>query len=193
MGKKDNSLQDELMEKYNYIPEVTKMLDFKKEYFQKGNFELIDLYSIMLWKLNRFPTKDGNPLEKDTLDIIKYLAKVTDITKEVEDKITQLLKIKQFELPMLSTILSFVNPDVFQIIDKRTNRMVMGESNEYRKNYSNTPAAYYSKYLHKLRTFTKIDFNIAGRAFYQLDIKLKNKLNDVPDKNKIKDIQEKYK
>lgn len=192
MNKKDNSLQDELMEKYKYLPEVTKLLDSKKEYFQNGNFELIDLYSIMLWKLNRFPTKDGNPLENETLNIIKYLAKVTSITTEVEEKISQLLDVSQFKLPMVSTILSFVNPDVFQIIDKRTNRIVMGNSSEYSANYCSHSVSYYVKYLDKLRTFSKIDFNIAGRAFYQLDIECKNKLDSKPVKSDIEKNQGKY-
>lgn len=192
MNKKDNSLQDELMEKYKYLPEVTKLLDSKKEYFQNGNFELIDLYSIMLWKLNRFPTKDGNPLGNETLNIIKYLAKVTSITTEVEEKISQLLDVSQFKLPMVSTILSFVNPDVFQINDKRTNRIVMGNSSEYSANYCSHSVSYYVKYLDKLRTFSKIDFNIAGRAFYQLDIECKNKLDSKPVKSDIEKIQRKY-
>lgn len=38
MNKKDNSLQDELMEKYKYLPEVTKLLDSKKRIFSKWKF-----------------------------------------------------------------------------------------------------------------------------------------------------------
>ena len=43
-----------------------------------------------------------------------------------------------------------------------------------------------------IRTFN-IEFSKAGRAFYQLDIENKNKLNDKPNPDKIKEIQKKYK
>ena len=68
--KDKKQLTKELMDKYKYIPEVTEYLDGKVSEFKKGNFDLLDLYSIILWKINRFPTKDGHILEEDTLSII---------------------------------------------------------------------------------------------------------------------------
>ena len=185
-------LTKDLMDKYKYIPEVTEYLDGKLSEFKKGNFDLLDLYSIILWKLNRFPTKDGHILGEDTLAIIKELANVTELNDDAAAKIKELIKIKQFKLPMVSTILSFVNPEVFQIIDKRTNRIVMGDSTEYNVNYTKGPVKYYFAYLKKLKTFN-IEFTKAGRAFYQLDINNKNKINDKPNPDEIKEIQKKYK
>ena len=185
-------LTKELMDKYKYIPEVTEYLDGKLSEFKKGNFDLLDLYSIILWKINRFPTKDGHVLGEDTLSIIKELANVTELNDDVEAKIKELLKIKQLKLPVLSTILSFINPEVFQIIDKRTNRIVMGDSTEYKVSYTKEPVKYYFAYLKKLKTLN-IEFTVAGRAFYQLDIENKHKLNDKPNPDKIKEIQKKYK
>lgn len=185
-------LTKELMDKYKYILEVTDYLDGKVSEFKEGKFDLLDLYSIILWKLNRFPTKDGHILGEDTLAIIKELANVTELNDDVEAKIKELIKIKQFKLPMVSTILSFVNPKVFQIIDKRTNRIAMGDSTEYNVNYTKEPVKYYFAYLKKLKTFN-IEFTKAGRAFYQLDINNKNKINDKPNPDEIKEIQKKYK
>lgn len=185
-------LTKELMDKYKYIPEVTEYLDGKLSEFKKGNFDLLDLYSIILWKVNRFPTKDGHILEEDTLSIIKELANVTELNDDVEAKIKELIKIKQFKLPMVSTILSFVNPEVFQIIDKRTNRIVMGDSTEYKVSYTKEPVKYYFNYLKKLRIFN-IEFSKAGRAFYQLDKDLGHDLNVVLSPDEIKEIQKKYK
>ena len=185
-------LTKELMDKYKYIPEVTDYLDGKVSEFKEGKFDLLDLYSIILWKLNRFPTKDGHILGEDTLAIIKELATVTELNDDAAAKIKELIKIKQFKLPMISTILSFVNPKVFQIIDKRTNRIVMGDSTEYNVNYTKGPVKYYFAYLKKLKTFN-IEFTKAGRAFYQLDINNKNKINDKPNPDEIKEIQKKYK
>ena len=185
-------LTKELMDKYKYIPEVTEYLDGKLSEFKKGNFDLLDLYSIILWKVNRFPTKDGHILEEDTLSIIKELANVTELNDDVEAKIKELLKRNQIKLSMVSTILSFVNPEVFQIIDKRTNRIVMGDSAEYDVNYTNEPVKYYFAYLKKLKTFN-IEFTMAGRAFYQLDKDVGHALHDKPDQDEIKEIQKKYK
>jgi hypothetical protein len=178
--------------KYKYIPEVTEYLDGKLSEFKKGNFDLLDLYSIILWKINRFPTKDGHILGEDTLSIIKELANVTELNDDVEAKIKELLKINQIKLPMVSTILSFVNPKVFQIIDKRTNRIVMGDSAEYKVSYTKEPVKYYFAYLKKLETLG-IEFTIAGRVFYQLDKDVGHALNDKPDQDEIKEIQKKYK
>ena len=185
-------LTKELMDKYKYIPEVTEYLDGKLSEFKKGNFDLLDLYSIILWKVNRFPTKDGHILGEDTLAIIKELANVTELNDDAAAKIKELIKIKQFKLPMVSTILSFVNPKVFQIIDKRTNRIAMGDSTEYNVNYTKEPVKYYFNYLKKLRTFN-IEFSKAGRAFYQLDKDLGHDLNVVLSPDEIKEIQKKYK
>ena len=93
---------------------------------------------------------------------------------------------------MVSTILSFVNPKVFQIIDIRTNRIVMGDSAEYDVNYTNEPVKYYFAYLKKLKTFN-IEFTMAGRAFYQLDKDVGHGADDKPNPDKIKEIQKKYK
>jgi predicted XRE-type DNA-binding protein len=185
-------LTKELMDKYKYIPEVTEYLDGKVSEFKKGNFDLLDLYSIILWKVNRFPTKDGHILEEDTLSIIKELANVTELNDDVEAKIKELLKRNQIKLSMVSTILSFVNPEVFQIIDKRTNRIVMGDSAEYDVDYTKEPVKYYFAYLKKLKTLN-IEFTVAGRAFYQLDKDVGHGVDDKPDTDKIKEIQKKYK
>lgn len=192
--------QDLLSKKYNYQEAETEYLDSKLNEFKDGKFSYQDLYEIMLWKNNRFPTtKDGKRIDsnRDILEIINKLAKVEPNNIDEEDckkQIKELMSVKQFELPMISTILSFVNPDVFQIIDRRTNRIVMGDSKKYRKNYSSKPEEYYFKYLNKLRTFSKVDFSKAGRIFYQLDIELGNKLDeDKPDSEKIKQLQKFYK
>ena len=185
-------LTKELMDKYKYIPEVTEYLDGKLSEFKKGNFDLLDLYSIILWKINRFPTKDGHVLGEDTLSIIKELANVTELNDDVEAKIKELLKRNQIKLSMVSTILSFVNPEVFQIIDIRTNRIVMGDSAEYDVDYTKEPVKYYFAYLKKLKTL-KIEFTVAGRAFYQLDKDLGHDLNVVLSPDEIKEIQKKYK
>ena len=185
-------LTKELMDKYKYIPEVTEYLDGKLSEFKKGNFDLLDLYSIILWKVNRFPTKDGHILEEDTLSIIKELANVTELNDDVEAKIKELLKRNQIKLSMVSTILSFINPEVFQIIDKRTNRIVMGDSIEYKVSYTKEPVKYYFAYLKKLKTLN-IEFTVAGRAFYQLDKDVEHALDVKPDPDKIKEIQKKYK
>lgn len=193
---KNPPTQEELLNEYHYQPAETEYLDLKVNEFRKGDFSYQDLYEIMLWKTDRFPTLEGELLSDKILEVIKKLASVDNNSINenfCKEQIKILLAVNGFKLPMISTILSFVNPTVFQIIDKRTNRIVMGDSKEYIQNYSSKPEEYYFKYLNKLRTFSKIDFSKAGRIFYQLDIELGNKLDDKPDSEKIRKLQESYK
>ncbi len=174
---------------------------FENDFKKKSALTETDVLKIMLWKLSRFPNYADEPIDDNIVSIFNQLKTIKSITKENEDfckdKIKTLLEVKGFQLPMVSTILFFINPEVFQIIDKRTNRIVMGgDERAYSFDFNNNSVDYYFEYLEKLREISRHDFNKAGKIFYQLDKEYSKergyKLKDKPNPGEIKKIIQQY-
>lgn len=101
---------------FRYLPKVTNLLD-KLRYKDKG-LSMGDIYRITAWKINRYPQLDDNVLKE--LNALKSKKKLDeDETKRV---LQSLLKTDGIGLPMASTYLRFLNPNVYQIIDVRAFR-----------------------------------------------------------------------
>lgn len=190
--KKSELLEAYKKDVYNFT------LNLENKFKKKKNITVSDIYEIMLWKLSRFPNYDKKPIDKKITDIFDELKECKSITtnqdKEfVKEKIKELLKVKGFKLPMISTILFFINPDVFQIIDKRVNRIVMGNNKDYSKNFKNNSVEYYLEYLEKLHELEEEKFSKSGQIFYQLDKEKGFKLDSELNPEEIKKIQNEYK
>jgi thermostable 8-oxoguanine DNA glycosylase len=150
---------------YNFQEILTPILDEIE-----GDFSQDIINQIVLWKVNRYASIDATLLDK--LNNLNKLDKEIDIefTRQILD---DLLNTKGIQLPMASTILRFKNPHIYQIIDQRVYRFIMGEE-------INEPHAihkkidYYFDYLEKLKSVCKefnIDFNKSDRILYVLDKK----------------------
>lgn len=96
-----------------------------------------------------------------------------------------MLKSPEIALPMASTILRFLNPSVFQIIDDRVYRIVRPKKPKYpakpqkvNERYLTSSSEIYFEYLDELhkRSSAKLPFEKADRILYELDIKLGNKI-----------------
>ncbi|WP_115947096.1 hypothetical protein [Ectopseudomonas oleovorans] len=169
----------DLLKEYKYQPELTKKLD-GLDLTQLNEQTLLE---IVLWKLNRYPQLDSS-----LLDELKALGPLkAKHHREAKNVLGKLLLSPGVRLPMASTILRFVNPDVFQIIDDRAFRMLRPG----RKNYPDKPvgetslAAYveisstiYFDYLDAMHEVAsdRLPFRDADRILYQLDIKRGNKI-----------------
>jgi len=88
---------------------------------------------------------------------------------------------------MASTILRFINPSVFQIIDDRAYRVLFDGEAKYptkpvkiTDKYINTSIDIYFKYLNELHRVCseELPFEFADRILYKLDIQLGNKIGD---------------
>jgi hypothetical protein len=168
----------QLMEEYNYNLELTDKLDK----LDISNFNRESFYEIILWKLNRFPI-----IENTLLDELKTLSSLKTgehkISKEILKK---LLSCSGIRLPMASTILRFINPEVFQIIDDRVFRILFSESKmptktaKVTEKYLENSCEIYFKYIDKLVEICddNLPFFDADRIIYLLDIKLGNKIGD---------------
>ncbi|OII59456.1 hypothetical protein BIW19_00170 [Pseudomonas putida] len=101
----------------------------------------------------------------------------------------KLLSSPGIRLPMASTILRFLNPNVFQIIDDRVFRVLLPGHRRYPNkpvnggkldNYIKTSIDTYFNYLDAMHEVAseKLPFHLADRILYQLDIELGNKIGD---------------
>jgi hypothetical protein len=168
-----------LLEDYNYQPDLTKKLDS----LNASDLNRNTIYEIVLWKINRFPCVPDAVLEK-----LKHLGELKP-KKHAEARavLEQLLKCNGIALPMASTILRFINPSVFQIIDDRAYRVLFDREAKYptkpvkiTDKYINTSIDIYFKYLNELHRICseKLPFEFADRILYKLDIQLGNKIGD---------------
>ena len=169
-----------LLSKYNYNEELTKELDEIDS--QKLNKEM--LFKIVLWKLNRYPYISD--------DLIKDLQAISNMTEhsDARETIEKLLKTRGIGLPMASTILRFLNPHIFQIIDDRAYRVLLPGARKYptkpwkiTNEYIIESIEIYFVYLERIREISEsapenFPFKKADRILYQLDIKLGNKIGN---------------
>lgn len=168
-----------LLHQYNYHPELTKKLDSLKP----EDFGREILYEIVLWKLSRYPYVKSELLEQ--------LKGVSALNPKEHEKarptIESLLRSQGIALPMASTILRFLNPRVFQIIDDRAYRVLLPGRAKYPSkpakltdDYIKTSIDIYFAYLQELHQVSseKLPFESADRILYQLDIILGNSIGE---------------
>ncbi len=167
-----------LLNSYKYQIDLTKKLDD----LNSNNLSRETLYEIVLWKLNRFPQIEDNLLEE-----LKEIKSIEPKEHRVaEPLLRRLLQCPGIALPMASTILRFINPETFQIIDDRVFRVVYKDE---KSRYPNKPATVNERFLeksaniyfeyldalHKL-SCNKLPFRNSDRILYVLDIKLDNRI-----------------
>lgn len=153
---------------FKYQEELTKKLEGYD--FDIINQEIIN--ELVLWKVNRFCKIDdgfisllskAKTIQRNEYDVIESLV------SEILDLRTQ---IKGFDLPMLSSFLRFINPNTFQIIDKRAYRFAFGHEENYSNKTNDKKAFIYRKYLETISNIAKekhLSFNLMDRYLYQMD------------------------
>jgi hypothetical protein len=171
----------DLMNDYKYQPQLTGKLDG----MDAKDFDQVALLEIVLWKLNRFPY-----LDSALINDLKSVAMLKPTEhRHAEALLHRLLGSSGVRLPVASTILRFLNPNTFQIIDDRTYRLLHPGAKLYPskpakgksfKGYLTRSTDIYFRYLETLHTLSseKLPFNLADRILYQLDRKLGNKIGD---------------
>ena len=166
-----------LLKKYSYHSVLTEKLDALKA----EDFNREALYEIVLWKLSRFPY-----IENALLEELKAIANIKpEMHKSAKGTLEKLLRSPGVALPMASTILRFIKPESFQIIDDRAYRVLLPGHAMYPSKPAPITAGYikvsidiYFKYLDKLHEIAspKLPFEQADRILYQLDIALGNSI-----------------
>lgn len=169
----------DLLKEYRYQPTLTSKLDG----MNASEFDREAFYEIVLWKLNRFPQIDDRLLES-----LKELSLLEPRQhRRAASQLRSLLECQGIALPMASTVLRFINPNVFQIIDDRVYRIVYPGKSKYPSKplkvsttYLDNSESIYFDYLDALHEISseELPFFEADRILYQLDIKLGNKVGD---------------
>jgi len=157
---------------YNYQSELTGRLDNLEN--TPINQPLIN--EIVLWKVNRYVRVSDDIIEQ--IERLKVL-KSGDHLKG-KDVLKVLLNINGVDLPMASTILRFINPKVYQIIDRHAYRAVYGKKYPL---YQSTPTerklSVYFDYIDNLIDLCKLKglpFTLIDRLLYIFDKKNNGKL-----------------
>jgi hypothetical protein len=168
-----------LLQQYSYHPELTTRLDSLKP----EDFGREILYEIVLWKLSRYPY-----VKPELLEQLKCVSALSPKEHEkARQTIDTLLRSPGIALPMASTILRFLNPSVFQIIDDRAYRALLPGRAKYPSkpakitdDYIKTSIDIYFAYLQELHKVSseKLPFESADRILYQLDIILGNSIGE---------------
>jgi hypothetical protein len=157
---------------YNYQPDLTKRLDN----LEATALDQSLINDIVLWKVNRYV--------RVTDDILGQMAELKSLNsgehRKAKGEISALLKLDGVDLPMASTILRFVNPKVFQIIDRHAYRAVYGKKYPL---YSSTPndrkILEYFDYIDQLIELCELKkqaFTTIDRLLYVFDKKNNGKL-----------------
>ena len=101
---------------YNYQPELTARLDN----LEGTTVDQALINDIVLWKVNRY-VKVNN-------DIVRQISELKVLKagehRKSKKELSTLLELNGVDLPMASTIMRFINPAVFQIIDRHAYRAV---------------------------------------------------------------------
>ncbi|PJZ76318.1 hypothetical protein [Leptospira neocaledonica] len=167
-----------ILANYSYQNETTKKLDN----LDVSDFNRESLYEILLWKLDR-----SIDISTELIQELKYVTTIKEKEHfQVRGILEKLLRVSGIGLPMASTILRFLNPRVFQIIDDRVFRIVFPKG---RKKYPAKPFPLNDKYIENsieiyfeyldillLLCSQKLPFYMADRILYQLDIALGNRI-----------------
>ena len=150
---------------YKYQPELTARLDD----LDVATLDQSLINDIVLWKVNRYVKVSEN--------IIAQILGVKSLKEREHRKskvvLSALLNLDGVDLPMASTILRFVNPQVFQIIDRHAYRAI------YETKYPLYPAtslerkiSVYFDYIDeliKLCEFKGLQFSTIDRLLYIFD------------------------
>jgi len=157
---------------YNYQPELTKQLDN----LEVNAIDQSKINDIVLWKVNRYVR-----ITNDVLALLPGLKLLkTGEHRKGKGEINILMGLDGVDLPMASTILRFINPCVFQIIDRHAYRAVYGKKYPL---YPSTPKerkiSEYFDYvdeLIKLCELKKLTFTTIDRLLYVFDKRNNGKL-----------------
>ena len=141
------------------------------------------LFKVVLWKVSRYPYVSDLLLQK--ISSVRNLNQGEH--EQAHDLLAEMLRTHGIALPMASTILRFVNPTVFQIIDDRAYRVLLPGEAKYptkpspiTEGYVNRSIEIYFAYISKIMEVSGkgFPFEQADRILYQLDLKLKNQIGD---------------
>lgn len=165
--------KDELNFDFDYHPIETNSLH--KLLNNKSNISINDIRRVALWKLSRVIDIPDSVLEMlGQLALIKNLKIRDELSLSA---ISELIKCDGVGFPIASTILKFLRPDVYPIIDIRAYRVLTGRQ----LNSSSYHLELYLGYVDQIRKISEtkgIPLNQVDEQLYEFDKKHNGNINN---------------
>ncbi len=171
MPRKYNLNSDKLGFIFNYNNAETAYLS--KKINNNSELDINDIRRIALWKLDRIVN-----IPDEVIEDLKKIAeeKFLDIkNNKTQEIIEKLLLCDGVGFPMASTILKFIRPDVFPIIDVRSYRAIFGVK-LYSSQYSLEKYIKYIEEVYKIRDLLNVDLQLIDQQLYCFDKEFNGKI-----------------
>lgn len=166
-----NILEDNLDYDFNYNLTETEFL--RENLKNKQDISIDDLRRVSLWKLDRIMD-----VSEKTIENLRKIAITKNLTINdtlVIKTLEMLTKSKGIGFPMASSILKFLRPDIFPIIDVRAYRAIYGK----KINYNQYSIEKYIDYVNKLMQIANqknIELYKVDEQLYCFDKKFNGKI-----------------
>jgi len=134
---------------YSFDYQADESKRIHKNLSGKSSLNEADIWQIALWKYNRVINISPDVLNR--LEEIKTDHSLTIESEYVQDTIKKLIKCKGISYPLASTILKFLRPDEFPIIDVRAYRAIYGK----KIYYSSYSLKKYISYVNEVKKISK--------------------------------------
>jgi hypothetical protein len=169
--KKFNIQTDKLNYEFGFNPKETSSIH--NELNNNSNLNINDMRRIALWKLDRVLNIPDEIIEKlNKLASDKNLNHRDDISIKT---INALVECEGVGFPMASSILKFIRPDIYPIIDVRAYRALKGK----KLYYSSYTLDLYLDYIDNLVQFSKLfkmPLKQIDEQLYEFDKKYNGKI-----------------
>lgn len=153
---------------YEYNYNIAEKKAIREEIEFKDNITIDEIRRIALWKYDRIIEVDHDLLEQlAELKNIRELNIEDDIVKSILESLVDSTGIGY---PLASTILKFLRPDVFPIIDVRAYRALFGKKIQYQQ-YSYDIYVTYCKRVYEIQDKLKLPLSIIDEQLYEFDKK----------------------
>ncbi len=163
--------EDKLNYQFEYNNEETSALH--EELNGTNKLTIDDLRRVSLWKSNRIMSVSDELLED--LVALSLGNEVSLDDEKVKLVIERLVESQGFGYPMASSVLKFINPNVFPIIDVRAYRALTGRKLTY-STYSFDIYLSYAKHLTEMSKKLKRPLKDIDEQLYEFDKKFNQKI-----------------
>lgn len=166
------SMESDLLEgDFSYHLEEKKAIQEKLK--NKSDIQIDDIRRIALWKYDRVIDMDDSFCTQLYHTVSKENISIED--SEVQAVIERLISFEGVGFPLASTILKFINPDVFPIIDVRAYRALYGKKIYYGQ-YSLEIYINYAKRIYAIRDKFNLPLSEVDERLYEFDKKYNGKI-----------------
>ncbi len=159
-----NPKEHKLNFKFEYNLDETQKL--RDKFSSRDKITIDDLRRVALWKINRVLDVPEDLLEKlNELALRDDLKYNDDFSRDI---INSLVKCRGVGFPMVSSILKFIRPDIYPIIDVRAYRALYGKGITYSGYNVDIYFDYISK-VYEIRENLDLELHEVDEQLYMFD------------------------